>query len=163
MAKIFICGLVFLLLTACSPQSSEQMANTDAVSDNKTSTFEVTDVWARATFAMAQTGAVYLTLNNQTETDVSLLSASVSSDLADEVQLHDMAMNDGMMQMQEMVDGVNVNIGETLEFRPGGKHIMLLGLKKPLNDGDSFELTLRFKNRDELTLLVNVKDARNLN
>jgi copper(I)-binding protein len=87
----------------------------------------------------------------------------VSSDLADEVQLHDMAMNGGMMQMQEMVDGVNVNIGETLEFRPGGKHIMLLGLKKPLNDGDSFELTLRFKNRDELTLLVNVKDARNLN
>ena len=163
MAKIFICGLLFLFLTACSPQSNEQVANSDSVGGKQISTFEVTDVWARATFAMAQTGAIYLTLNNQTSAEISLLSASVSSDLADEVQLHDMAMNDGMMQMQEMVDGVNVSAGETLDFQPGGKHIMLLGLKKPLNDGDSFELTLRFKNRDELTLWVNVKDARNLN
>ncbi len=126
----------------------------------------VEKVWARATFALAKTGAVYLNVNNQSKHDIKLLSVSVDSSVASEAQLHettmsaDEGMDEGMMQMREAESGFAIPAGSGLEFSPGGKHIMLLGLEKPLSVGDKFILSLTFENNKVMRVPVAVKDAR---
>jgi copper(I)-binding protein len=116
--------------------------------------------WARATFALAQTGAVYLSIENQSKNHIKLLSVSVDSSVASEAQLHETLMQDEMMLMREAEDGFEIPVGSSLEFLPGGKHIMLLGLEKPLLAGEKFVLSLKFENNKVMRVPIEVKDAR---
>ncbi len=120
----------------------------------------VENAWARATFALAKTGAVYLSIDNQSENDLKLLSISVDSTVASDAQLHETLMEEEMMQMRETTEGFAIPSGSTLEFSPGGKHIMLLGLEKPLTAGEQFLLLLRFENNKVMRVPIEVKDAR---
>jgi len=120
----------------------------------------VDNAWARATFALAKTGAVYLSIDNQSKNDIKLLSVSVDSSVADEAQLHETLMQDEMMMMREASDGFAIPSGSRLEFLPGGKHIMLVGLKKPLSKGEQFVLSLTFENNKVMRVSIEVKDAR---
>jgi copper(I)-binding protein len=89
-----------------------------------------------------------------------LLSVRVDSSIAEEAQLHETVMADEMMQMRELESGIQIPAGTNLEFQSGGKHIMLMGLKKPLNASDTFMLTLVFENNKIMRVPVEVKDAR---
>jgi len=120
----------------------------------------VENAWARATFALAKTGAVYLSIDNQSENNLKLLSVSVDSTVASDAQLHETLMEEEMMQMREATDGFEIPSGSTLEFSPGGKHIMLMGLEKPLTTGEQFVLSLRFENNKVIRVPIEVKDAR---
>jgi hypothetical protein len=120
----------------------------------------VENAWARATFALAKTGAVYLSIDNQSENNLKLLSVSVDSAVASDAQLHETLMDEEMMQMREATDGFAIPSGSTLEFSPGGKHIMLMGLEKPLTTGEQFVLSLRFENNKVMRVPIEVKDAR---
>lgn len=120
----------------------------------------VENSWARATFALAKTGAVYLNIENQSRNDIKLLSVSVDSSVASEAQLHETLMQDEMMLMREAEDGFEIPAGSSLEFLPGGKHIMLLGLEKPLSTGEKFVLYLIFENNKVMRIPIEVKDAR---
>jgi hypothetical protein len=120
----------------------------------------VENPWARATFALAKTGAVYLSIDNQSENNLKLLSVSVDSTVASDAQLHETLMEEEMMQMREATDGFEIPSGSTLEFSPGGKHIMLMGLEKPLTTGEQFVLSLRFENSKVIRVPIGVKDAR---
>lgn len=120
----------------------------------------VENAWARATFALAKTGAVYLSIHNQSENKLTLLAVSVDSTVASDAQLHETLMEEEMMQMREVKDGFAIPSGSTLEFLPGGKHIMLMGLEKPLTIGEQFVLSLRFENNKVMRVPIEVKDAR---
>jgi copper(I)-binding protein len=120
----------------------------------------IENAWARSTFALAKTGAVYLSINNQSQHDIKLLSVNVDSSVADDAQLHETLMTDEMMQMREAEDGFELPSGEMLEFEPGAKHIMLMGLKQPLKAGDEFFLSLMFEKNKVLRVPIKVKDAR---
>lgn len=120
----------------------------------------VENAWARATFALAKTGAVYLSLDNQSGHNLKLLSVSVDSTVASDAQLHETLMDEEMMQMREVTDGFEIPSGSTLEFSPGGKHIMLTGLEKPLTTGEQFVLSLTFENSKVMRVPIEVKDAR---
>ncbi|MBT0586005.1 copper chaperone PCu(A)C [Alteromonas oceanisediminis] len=122
--------------------------------------FHIDHPWARPTFALATTGAAYLSIHNMSSEDDRLVAASVSAEVADEVQLHDVLMDGEMMKMREMQDGVVLPSRKTVEFRPGGKHIMLLGLKGPLNEGSRFQLTLHFAQGDDVEVTVNVEQPQ---
>ena len=61
----------------------------------------VENAWARATFALAKTGAVYLSIDNQSKNDLTLLAVSVDSAVASEAQLHETLMQEEMMMMRE--------------------------------------------------------------
>jgi hypothetical protein len=62
----------------------------------------------------------------------------------------------GMMKMRP-VPGLSVAPGKPVKLAPGGYHIMLMGLKAPLKQGDSFPLTLRFEHAAPMTVTVNVE------
>jgi hypothetical protein len=108
--------------------------------------------YARVMGKMARTGAVYMTLVGSNQ-DVRIVSAS--SPVAEQVELHDHIMNDGIMQMRE-IEAITVPAGANVELEPGGLHVMLLGLTQELSEGETFPLTLNFDSGDSMTFGVRV-------
>lgn len=122
---------------------------------------EIEGAWARATFALAKTGAAYFNMTNNSAESVHLKSASVSGDVAMMTEIHHTIMKNDMMQMQELEEGVMIDANQTVSFEPGGKHIMLMGLSGPLNKGESVEITFTFADDSSLTHTFNILDKRN--
>ncbi|NVK58043.1 MAG: copper chaperone PCu(A)C [Alteromonadaceae bacterium] len=114
---------------------------------------------ARATFALATTAAVYLTVMNHGDSPTVLEGVSVSSDVASQAQIHTTVMDGDMMKMRQVTDGIDITPDAMVEFKPGGYHIMLMGLVNPLEEGNSFSLTLHFDNQADTTVMVTVGEA----
>jgi copper(I)-binding protein len=118
----------------------------------------VVDVRARPAPLEGGNGAAYLTVLNGLETPVRLLSAA--GEAAAAVELHETIDDNGVMKMEPHPEGFEIPAGGVLELKPGGKHVMLLGLVKPLAVGDSLDLTLNFEGSDAITLTVPVVDMQ---
>lgn len=115
------------------------------------------NAYARATVGQPQSGA-FLTLKNTGKTDHALVSASVGADVAQTVELHTHVNDQGVMRMVEVKEGIAVKAGETVELKPGGYHVMFYGLKKDLRPGQTFPMTLTFKNGERETVQVSVRE-----
>ena len=98
----------------------------------------VSNPWARATVAQQQASGVFLELRSAHD-DAQLVG--VKTDAASSAEVHEMRMQDNVMKMRA-VPSVNLPSGQTVTLKPGGYHIMLMGLKKPLVAGENVELTL---------------------
>ena len=70
---------------------------------------------------------------------------SVTTDIAASVEIHQMSMEGGTMQMRELTDGLSLPAGEAVALAPGGYHLMFID-PKPLREGDTFLATLTFEN-----------------
>ncbi|WP_029008867.1 copper chaperone PCu(A)C [Azospirillum halopraeferens] len=119
-------------------------------------TIAIVAPWARATAPNARVGGTYMTLTNDGEAVDRLVAAS--SPVAEKVELHTHLMDNGVMRMRP-VDGIEVAPGEPSVLRPGGLHVMLIGLKQPLAQGSRFPLTLTFETAGAVTLDVPVQAA----
>jgi copper(I)-binding protein len=120
-----------------------------------TSTIAVEQPWARATPTGARTGAVYMTLANKANTADRLTGAS--SDVAAKVQIHEMTVVNGIMQMRQLPNGLAIPAGGSVTLKPGSYHVMLIGLKKPLIAGQTLPLTLTFAKAGNISVTVPVK------
>ncbi|MFM8899092.1 MAG: copper chaperone PCu(A)C [Burkholderiales bacterium] len=122
----------------------------------KVGSIDIGHPWARPTAAGQAAGGGYLKLTNAGAAD-RLLSAS--SEVAASVELHTMTMDGNVMRMRQ-VEGIDVPAGQTVELKPGGLHIMFMGLKAPLKVGDKFPLKLKFEKAGEVTVTVNVEQPK---
>lgn len=102
----------------------------------------VTGAWARTTAPGVGMGAVYLTVDNGSAKADRLLK--LSTPVAGQAEVHRTEVLDGIVRMRE-VAVLHVAAGERIEFKPGGHHVMLMGLKKPLIEGQTFDLELVFE------------------
>ena len=93
---------------------------------------EIKDAWARATPGGAQNGAAYLTLLSPTGDRLT----GVTSPAAEKAELHQMTNDGGIMKMRE-VTAIDLPPGTPVSLKPGGLHVMLMGLKHPLQPGQS--------------------------
>ncbi|MDA0656909.1 MAG: copper chaperone PCu(A)C [Proteobacteria bacterium] len=109
--------------------------------------------WARPTPPTARNGVVYLTIKNDGHQRDQLIKAQAS--LAARTGLHTHIMADGIARMRPL-DAIDVPKGSTTTLKPGANHIMLFGLKSPLKEGDSFPLTLTFKNAGPKIVTVTI-------
>ncbi len=114
----------------------------------------VSDAWARASMGMARAGAAFVTLKNTGKVDDRLVSAEAN--ISKKVELHTHLMGDGIMRMRQ-VDGVDVPAGSVTELKPGGFHIMFIGLNKPLKEGNTFALKLNFAKAGSVDTTVSIK------
>lgn len=87
--------------------------------------------------------AAYMTIANSGGSADRLISAS--SDVATAVELHESKMVDGVMQMNPVQGGIPVPAGGQAELKPGGLHVMLIGLTRDLKEGETVKLTLTFE------------------
>jgi copper(I)-binding protein len=111
--------------------------------DYKLGVLEIGQPWARATPPTAPTGGGYLSVKNTgTEPDRLI---SISSPAAQTVQVHQMKMEGNVMRMRELDSPLEIKPGETVTLAPGGLHLMMMGLKAPLKQGEKVPLTLVFE------------------
>ena len=103
----------------------------------------VTQPWARATPKGASAGAAYLTVTNNGAAPDRLSCAG--SEAAAQCQIHTMSMDNGVMKMRQRTKGIEIKPGQVIEFKPGGYHVMFVGLKKPLTQGEHVKATLQFE------------------
>lgn len=108
--------------------------------------------WARKT-SRTVSAAVYLTIKNDSH-ELEYLNGA-STDIAGNTMIHQSREVDGMMRMDHMEE-LPIAPGETLVFAPGGYHVMLMGLTKPLEEGDVFTLTLDFEHAGATPVVVEV-------
>jgi hypothetical protein len=111
--------------------------------------------FARATVPHQPSGAAYMSMENKGKDADKLVSAS--SPVAKTIEVHTMAMEGNVMRMRE-VPALELKPSSKIVMRPGeGYHFMLIGLKKPLNAGDKFPLTLNFEKAGRIEVSVTVQ------
>ncbi|RTL54521.1 MAG: copper chaperone PCu(A)C [Bradyrhizobiaceae bacterium] len=99
--------------------------------------------WARATPGGAKVGGGYLSVTNNGSTPDRLTGASLSD--ADHVEIHEMSMDGGVMKMRPLPNGIEIKPGDTVKLAPDGNHLMFVGLKAPLKEGDMVKGQLTFE------------------
>ena len=122
--------------------------------DFKTGAISIGHPWARPTGAGQAVGGGFMTLTNGGTAADRLVA--VSTAVSASVELHTMRMEGDVMRMRQ-VEAIELPAGGSVELKPGGLHLMLMGLKQPLKPGDTFPLTLRFEKAGEVVVTVNVE------
>jgi copper(I)-binding protein len=123
--------------------------------DVKAGDLVITQAWSRATPGGAKTGGGYLTIENKGSTPDRLIGGS--ADVAGKVEVHEMAMNNGVMTMRPLDKGLAIEPGKTVKLAPGGYHLMMLDLKSPLKKGDKLPVTLEFEKAGKVTVSLDVQ------
>lgn len=162
-----------LSLSACDDKKKEEQASTETAAPETTAPAPDTAMTAAAPAAAlavqaeganayataegATTGAVFLTLHNPGADADKLMT--VKTDAATISEIHESYVDDaGTMQMRK-VDSVDIPAGQQVTLKPDGYHIMLMGLTKPLVEGETFNVTLTFEKAPEVTLPVTITAA----
>ena len=114
--------------------------------------------WARATAPAARTGVVYFSIKNAASKSDTLLGITVATAVARRASLHEMSLGaKGVMRMVEIKSGLAVGAKSTVKFAPGGHHVMLEGLVKPLLIKQKFGMTLQFAKAGAVAVVVQVE------
>jgi periplasmic copper chaperone A len=103
---------------------------------------KVSAPWARATPKGASVGGGYMKITNTGSAPDHLIGGS--TDVAKSFEVHEMKMEGGLMKMRSVAGGIEIKPGETVTLDPDGYHVMLVGLKEQLKQGDHFKATLEF-------------------
>jgi len=141
-----------LLLLALAGAGLVPSVNTALAADEK-SAIEVERAWARASAGAATTGAAYLTLKGGAEPDTII---SVSTPMAASAEVHATTTENGVSKMRA-APSLPIPARAVVTLAPGGYHIMLMGLKQPLTEGQTFPLTLTFAHAAPVTVEVPVQ------
>ncbi len=116
----------------------------------------VTEPYARAVAPGQPNSAIFMRLSNQGDSALQLVSASTPA--AKVVELHTHTNDQGVMKMRR-IDAIDLPAATEVELRPGGLHVMLIGLTQPLNKGDEIDLTLTYSDGDQDSVKVPVKEV----
>lgn len=111
--------------------------------DYKAGSIKIAHPWSRATPPSATIGAGYLTLTNEGSEPDRLIGAT--STAARSLEVHEMSVDDGVMRMKPVAGGLEIPAGGTVALEPGGLHFMIMGLTKPLVEGERVPVTLTFE------------------
>ena len=138
------CLIVAAALAAVPLGAAAQDASKDAKAGPvKIGAIEVSGPWARATPRGASVGAGYLKLTNTGTVSDRLVGGSFEA--SGKVEAHEMSMTNGVMRMRPLANGLEIKPGESVELKPNSYHLMLVGLKRPLQQGQTIKGTLTFE------------------
>lgn len=138
---------ITLFATCTNPAST--VAN-EAVVGN----IQIEQPWSRATPGGARVGGGFVTLKNTGTTPDRLVA--VETTIADRAEIHEMKMDNGIMRMRRLADGLPLPAGKTMMLKPGSYHLMFIGLKDGIKKGQPFKATLIFEQAGRIELTFNV-------
>jgi copper(I)-binding protein len=145
--------LTFAAIACAAMLASVQGAPARA-EDVKAGDLVISQAWSRATPSGAKTGGGYLTIENKGSVPDRLVGGS--ADVAGSIQVHEMSMERGVMKMRPVEGGLTIEPGKTVKLAPGGYHLMMMDLKKPLKQGDKVPVTLEFEKAGKVTVSLDV-------
>ena len=114
----------------------------------------ITAAWARTTVPGGKVSAAYMRIASSVAVKLVKVDAAISGN----VELHNMGMRDGVMEMKAM-DAIDIPANKRIDLKPGGMHVMLMTLNKPINGGDKVPLTLTFEHANKIQFSINVDAA----
>ena len=126
------------------------LATSAFAQDAKVGTITIGHPWARATPGAVKNSAAFMEFDNKGAADKLI---GVSGDVAKDIQIHSMITEAGVMKMRE-ITSLDIPANGKAELKPGGFHVMLIGLKDGLKEGATFPLKLKFENAGEVTVQV---------
>jgi hypothetical protein len=144
MQRVRLAALAALALGFAAPAFADPVKAGDLTIDH---------AWARATPKGSQVGAGYLTVKNDGASADRLTAVAVDFAAA---QIHEMKSANGVMEMREVKDGVEIPPHATVTLAPGGYHVMFVGLKHPLAKGETVEATLTFAHAGQVKVAMPV-------
>ena len=115
----------------------------------------ITQGWSRATPGGAKIGGGYLTIENKGSAADRLIGGS--GDIAGKVEVHEMAVDNGVMKMRPLDKGLTIEPGKTIKLAPGGYHLMMFDLKGPLKQGEKVPVTLEFEKAGKVAISLDVQ------
>lgn len=146
---VFTLMLVVLLgLVSCGGSTTEPTADT-------TNGITITEAWVRNSPMMERAGAAYMVIENSGTADDKLLS--VTTEVSTMAELHETKDVGGKMEMAQVME-IIIPAGGQIELKPGGYHIMLMGMEQGLTVGQKINITLKFQNAGEVVVAAEVKD-----
>ena len=128
----------FVLASALSIWAGDALAE-----DYNAGTIQIGNPWTRATPKGATVAGAYMTISNKGSAPDRLVGGSTP--VAGKFEVHSMAMEQGVAKMRPVGGGLEIKPGETVELKPGSFHVMLTGLKQPLEKGQKVKATLQFE------------------
>lgn len=123
--------------------------------DGKAGDLVISQAWSRATPGGAKVAGGYFTIENKGAAADRLIGGS--ADVAGKFEVHEMAMNNGVMTMRALDKGLAIDPGKTVKFAPGGYHLMLMDLKGALKQGDKVPVTLEFEKAGKVKVSFDVQ------
>lgn len=155
--------LALLAVAGCSGDGSDDAAGgrPDGASETAGDAVQASDGWVKAATAADGMTAVFVTLENVTDQAVEI--TSVSTDMSDAAELHEMVEQDGAMVMQQASNGLSISPGGTLQLEPGGYHVMVMGLQQDVLAGETHQVTLVLGNGDHVDFEAVAKDFAGAN
>lgn len=123
--------------------------------DIKVGDLVISQAWSRATPNGAKIAGGYLTIENKGSAPDRLIGGA--GDIAGRVEIHEMAMKDGVMTMRPLDSGLTIEPGKTVKLAPGGYHLMMFDLKEPLKQGDKVPVALEFEKAGKVSLSLDVQ------
>ena len=141
---LFLLAILLLTAVACTTSGDDPIT--------------VTDPWGRTSPAVAENGAFYMMLTNNSDSDDALLSAT--SDACGMIELHEMYdKGDGVMGMRPVEGGtIPLPAGGNAELKPGGLHVMCMGKQVDFEAGTEIPLTLTFENAGDMEITAVIRD-----
>ncbi|RWH67971.1 copper chaperone PCu(A)C [Mesorhizobium sp.] len=133
--RLAFAALFVVLLLACIPGA--------VAHEFKAGDLEIDHPWSRATPPGAKVAGGYFTVVNKGRASDRLLS--ISSDISDKAELHEMGVKDGVMTMRPVEGGLEIPAGGKVALKPGAYHLMFTGLKRQPKQGEKFPATLTFE------------------
>ena len=146
-SKIAIATL-WLATVSLGPAMAEEIKAGDLAIDNP---------WSRATPAGAKVAAGYMTITNKGSAADRLIGGSTAA--AGRVEVHEMAMKNGVMTMRPLTGGLPIEPGKTVTLAPGGYHMMFMDLKAPLKQGEKVPVTLEFEKAGKVNVTLDVQSV----
>ena len=143
---LMLAGVAALMVAAAAPARAQEKKAGDLV---------ITQPWSRATPTGAKVAGGYLTIENKGSAPDRLVGGA--GDVAGKLEIHEMAMNNGVMTMRPLDKGLTIEPGKTVKLEPGGYHLMLMDLKNPLKQGEKVPLMLEFEKAGKVTLSLDVQ------
>ena len=134
-AALMTCGGE-ILFAQTAPAAAHEFTSPDG-------TLKIVHPWTRATPAGAKVAGGFLKVTNTGKESDRLIGGSFVP--AGKVEVHEMAVTDGVMRMRQLEAGIEIKPGETVELKPGGLHMMFIDLTGPIKEGDKIEGTLVFQ------------------
>ena len=130
------------------------LGNSAFADDYSVGNLHIGQPWSRALPPNVPTGAAYFTVHNGGNEDDRLIG--VSTPRAGRTELHTHVHLGDVMKMQK-IDSVAIPASAEVRFEPGGNHVMLFNLTRPLVAGEHFPLTLEFEKAGQVELSVTIK------
>jgi periplasmic copper chaperone A len=118
-------------------------ASAASAHEYKAGSLQIQHPWSRATPKGATVAGGYMKIVNTGTTPDRLIGGSTSA--APKFEIHEMSMDGGVMKMRQLPKGIEIKPGQTVEFKPGGYHLMFVGITAPLEQGKRVKGTLEFE------------------